>query len=132
MYLTSTINPIIGAKKSKIVHQDIKAWNFTWKVSVTLGVKNHSDPPSGPYSWIFYRPEWKNGKTFFFLQILILNTVGKLIENLTKNNRRVGSENGLVTSYNRSKILKNLGKISILIPVCSWKYFCCKQSNCIH
>ena len=111
MYLTSTISPVTGAKISKIIHPDIKAWNCTWKVSMTLGVKTHSDPPAGPSSWVFYRLEWKNGKHFFSSEVLILNTVGKVIENWTKNNKRVGSENGLVTSYSRSKILKNLGKL---------------------
>ena len=68
----------------------------------------------------------------FSSKVLILYTVGKLVENWTKNNKIAGSENGLVTSYSRSKILKKLGKITILIPVCSWKCSCCKQSNCIH
>ena len=92
-----------------------------------------SQKPLRPTLWSLFLGILQTGmKKWENIQILILNTVGKLIENLTKNNRRVGSENGLVTSYNRSKILKNLGKITILIPVCSWKYFCCKQSNCIH
>ena len=46
-------------------------------------------------------------------KVSILYTVGKLIENLTKNNKRVRYKNGLVTSDSRSKILKNLGKIVI-------------------
>ena len=29
------------------------------------------------------------------------------------------SENGLTTSYSRSNVLRNLGKITIFIPVCS-------------
>ena len=71
-------------------------------------------------------------KKIFSLKLLILYTVGELIENETKNNKRVGSENGLVTSYIRSKILKNQRKFTILIPLCSWECSCCKQSNCMH
>ena len=52
-------------------------------------------------------------KKKFSTKVLILYAVGKLIENLTKNNKRVRYKNGLVTSYSRSKILKNLGKIVI-------------------
>ena len=34
---------------------------------MTLEVKNHSDPPAGPTSWVFYRPEWVSieKKNFF-------------------------------------------------------------------
>ena len=100
---------------------------------MTLEVKSHSDPPAGLSYWVFYRPEWVFiGKKFFSLKLLILYTVGELIENETKNNKRVGSENGLVTSYIRSKILKNQRKFTILIPLCSWECSCCKQSNCMH
>ena len=103
-------------KISKLVHQDVKAWNFTCKVSMTLEVKNNSDPPAGPSYWVFYRPEWVFiGKKKISSKVLTLYTVGKLIENWTKNNKKVGSENGLKTSYSRLKILKNLWKIKILI-----------------
>ena len=71
-------------------------------------------------------------KTFFFLKVLILYTVAKLIENWTKNIKWGGFENGLVTSYSCSKSLKQSGKITILIPGFSWKCPCCKESNCIH
>ena len=54
----------------------------------------------------------------------MLYTVGKIIENWPKNNQRDKSENELVTMYSRSKILKNLVKITILIPLCFWKSFC--------
>ena len=48
-------------------------------------VKNHSDPPAGPSSWVFYRPEWVFiGKMFFSLKVSMLYTVQQLIENLTK------------------------------------------------
>ena len=108
---------------SKIVHQDVKVWNFTWKMSMTLEVNNHSDPPAGPSYWVFYRPEWVlTGKKLFSSKVLVLYTVGKLIESWTKNNKKVGSENGLVMSYSRLKILKPLRKITILIPVCSWNF----------
>ena len=120
-------------KLSKIVHQDVKAWNFTWKVSMTLEVKNHSDPPACLCYWIFYRPESVFiGKHLFSLNVFILYTVTKLIENWAKNDKRVVSENGLVISYSCSKTVKQLEKITILIPVFSWECSCCKQSNCIH
>ena len=101
-------------------------------MSVTLEVKNHSDPPAGPCYWAFYRPEWVFiGKTFLFKSF---NTIyfWKAYWKLNKNNKRVGSETGLVTTCTCSKILKKLGKIAILILVCSWKCSYCKQSNCIH
>ena len=69
-------------------------------MSITLEVKNHSDPPGGPSYWVFYRPEGVFvGKIFFSSKVLILYTVGKLIENWTKNNKRFEPKNGLVTSY---------------------------------
>ena len=70
-------------------------------------------------------------KNVFSSKELLLYTVGKFIENRANNNKRVGSKNWLVTSDSRSKILKKLG-ITTLIPVCSWKCSCCKQSNYIH
>ena len=39
------------------MHQDVKACNFTWKMFMTVEVKNHLDPPAGPSYWVFYRPE---------------------------------------------------------------------------
>ena len=49
---------------------------------MTLEMKNHSDPPAGLSYCIFYRPEWVFiGKKFFSSKVLILCTVGKLIEN---------------------------------------------------
>ena len=120
-------------KKKKIVHEDAKVWNFTWEMSTTLEVKNHSDPPAGPSYWVFCRPEWVFlGKKNLSSKVSVLYIVGKLTEIWWKANKRVGSENGLVTSYSRSKFLKNLRKITILIPLCSWKCSCCKQSNDIH
>ena len=50
-----------------------------------------------------------------------------MLESLFKTKQKIikelGLENGLVTSYSRSKILKKLGKISILIPVCSFFFY---------
>ena len=66
-------------------------------------------------------------KKKFSSKVLILYTVGNFIENWTKNNQRVGSENGLVTSYSCLKILEN----AILIPLCSWQCFCCNKSDCM-
>ena len=71
-------------------------------------------------------------KDVFSSKVLILYTAEKLIEIYAENYKIVGSEKELLTSYSRSKILKKLGKITILIPVYSWKCSCCKQSNCIH
>ena len=82
---------------------------------MVLEVKNHSHPLAGPYSWVVYRPEWENN--FFSLKLLTIYTVRKLVNNWANINKRVGSENELVTSYSRLKILKNLGKVTILILV---------------
>ena len=56
---------------------------LTWKVSktMTLEVKNHSNPPAGPSSWVFYRPEWVFIGKKSSSKVLILYTVGKLIKN---------------------------------------------------
>ena len=92
----------------KIVHQDVKAWDFTWKVSMTLEAKNHLHAPLVHVIGYFTdrnRSSW--GKKMFS-KVLIPYTVGKLIENWTKNNTRAGSSNGLVTSYSCSKILKKI------------------------
>ena len=82
---------------------------------MVLEVKNHSHPLAGPSSWVVYRLEWENN--FFSLKLLTIYTVRKLVNNWANINKRVGSENELVTSYSRLKILKNLGKVTILILV---------------
>ena len=92
----------------KIVHQDVKAWDFTWKVSMTLEAKNHLDSPLVHVIGYFTDPNRSSWEKKMFSKVLIPYTVGKLIENWTKNNTRVGSSNGLVTSYSRSKILKKI------------------------
>ena len=46
------------------------------------------------------------GKKLFSSKVLILYIVRTLIKNWANINRRVGSENGLVKSYNYLKILK--------------------------
>ena len=60
-----------------------------------------SQKPLRPILWSLFlgilQTGMKKWEKFFFVQILTLNTVWKLIENLTKNNERAGSENGLVT-----------------------------------
>ena len=73
---------------------------------------------------------WEN--VFFFKSINVIYCSTAYWKLNQKNNKRVGSENELVTSYCRSKILKILGKITISIPVCSWKCSCSKQSNRMH
>ena len=35
---------------------------------MTLEVENHSIPPTGPSSWVFYRPEWVSMGKKLFLQ----------------------------------------------------------------
>ena len=109
------------------MHHYIKAWNFKWKVYMTLEVQIHSDPPTDLSSWVFYWPEWVLiGNNCFSSKVLILYTAGKLIKNWTQNNKRVGSGNRLLTSYSRTEILKNPGKVTILVPVCSCKCSCNK------
>ena len=78
------------------------------KMSMALEVKNHSDPPAGPSNWVFSRPEWISiwKKKLFSSKVLILYIVRTLIKNWANINKRVGPENGLVKSYNCSKILK--------------------------
>ena len=54
---------------------------FTWKMSMALEIINHSDPPTGPCYWVFYRPEWAFiGKEVIFFKSTN-TTVGKLIAN---------------------------------------------------
>ena len=43
-----------------------------------LEVKNHSEPPAGPFSWVFYSPQWVSiGKNFFSSKVLVLYSVRK-------------------------------------------------------
>ena len=94
---------------------------------MTLEVKNYFDPFTGLSYLVFYRPKCVFIEKKLSSKVLILYTVGNFIENGTKNNQRVGSENGLVTSYSCLKILEN----AILIPLCSWKCSCCNKSDCM-
>ena len=126
--ISSEYNPLenrrLGINK-KIWHKYVKAWNFTWKVFITLEVKNHYDSFAGLYYGVFYKLEC------FFSKVLILYTFGKVIENWAKNNEIVGYENWLVTSYSRSKVQINLEKITILITVCLGNVpgFCCIKNS---
>ena len=61
---------------------------------MTLEAKSHSDPPTSPSSWVFYRPEWVS-----IGEKTILYIVTKLIKNWVTVNKRFGSKNGLVASY---------------------------------
>ena len=81
---------------------------LSWKVSITLEVKSHLDPPACRSPWIFYRPECVSigKKKFNSSKVLTLYTVKKLIKNWANINKRVGSENELVTSCSRLKILE--------------------------
>ena len=47
---------------------------------MTLEVKNHSDPPAGPTSWVFYRPEWVSIEKKISSKVLILCNVRKPIK----------------------------------------------------
>ena len=51
------ISAVNSAKNIKNCASRHKSMNFAWKVSMALEVKNHSDPPACPSSWVVYRPE---------------------------------------------------------------------------
>ena len=93
---------------------DIRSQKLLWPIhwSLLLGILQSEMG--------FYRKKFSS-------KVLILYTVGNFIENWTKSNQRVGSENGLVTSCSCLKILEN----SILIPLCSWKCSFCNKSDCM-
>ena len=70
-------------KVTKIVHQDVKARKFAWKVCMTLEVKTY---------WSFFLGILQTGMSFdrkksFNLKVLIPCTVTKLFENRPKNNK---------------------------------------------
>ena len=95
-------------KRNHQIHNSpVNKWkNFASRsksIKLCVEVKNLSDAPAGPSSWVFYRPEWVSiGKK----KVLILYTVRKFIKNWTNINERVRPENGLGTSYSHLKILK--------------------------
>ena len=71
-----------------------------------------SRKPLRPTRWSFFLGILLTGmglhrkKNFFSSKVLILYTVRKLIKNCANNNERVGSGNGMRTSYSCLKILK--------------------------
>ena len=70
-----------------------------------------SQQPLRPTHWSLFLGILQTGiglhrKKNFSSKVLILYTVRELIKNWVNFNQRVGSENGLVTSYSRLKILK--------------------------
>ena len=49
---------------------------------MALEIKNLSDPPAGPSTWVFYRPEWISiwKKKLFSSKVLILYIVRSLLK----------------------------------------------------